>query len=117
MSRARRHTSIRDLVVAAFLTLGIIWFLYLIWGIVEKEERARADVRETEAQLASLLAREATLTTDLDALATPRGKEAALRETRGVARAGEEVIIVVPNDTPVLPPPSPSWWQRVLDWF
>ncbi len=103
--------------LAAFFVLGIAWFSYLTWGIFSKEERARQDVAETKAQLASLEARQATLDSDLNELDTPRGKEAALRDTLGVARPGEDVIIVVPpvaatSTTTVLP-----WWRRFLDWF
>lgn len=117
MSRTRRQFSIRDLALAALLTLLILWFAYLLWGIVQKEERARADVRDTKAQLASLESREATLNSDLDALATPRGKEAAMRDTLGVARPGEEVIIVVPPLAATTSASAPSWWDWFLGWF
>ncbi len=119
MSRARKQQpSVRDLALAALFTLGIIWFLYLLWGIVAKEERARADVRDTKAQLASLEAREKTLNGDLDTLDTPRGKEAALRDTLGVAKQGEGVIIVVPPTGATTSTTTPPWWERwFLDWF
>lgn len=118
MARARRRQiSVRDIAVSALFLLGICWFSYLTWGIFEKEERARADVRDTKAQLASLEARETTLKGDLDALDTPRGKEAAIRDTLGVAREGEEVIIVVPPAPATTSTSSPSWWDEFLSWF
>jgi cell division protein FtsB len=117
MVRLRRRTSYQEYLYAALLTLGIIWFSYLIWGIFQKEERARADVHDTKAQLASLEAREGTLKQDLADLDTPRGKEAVLRETRGVARQGEEVIIVVPSGGATSSPPVKSWWQKLFKWF
>jgi hypothetical protein len=117
MPRLSRHIPVRDYVVAALLILGILWFAYLIWGIIPKEERARQATRETKEQLASLEAREATLHKDLAALDTPRGKEAVLRDTKGVALPGEEVIIVVPPAAATTSTTTPSWWEEVLDWF
>jgi len=117
MVRARRQLSFRTIAYAALLTVGIIWFSYLLWGILQKEERARADVRDTKAQLASLESREATLNSDLDALDTPRGKEAVIRDTLGVAREGEGVIIVVPASPATTSTSSPSWWEDFWSWF
>ncbi len=117
MARVRRQTSIREIVSAAFFTLGIIWLVYLLWGIVDKEERARTSVGDTKAELDSLVARQTTLAADLNALDTPRGKEAAVRETLGVAKEGEEVIIVVPQTAPTTTPTVPTWWERLLNWF
>jgi cell division protein FtsB len=113
----RRQFSIRTILTTALLVLGIAWFLYLLWGITAKEERARADVRDTKAQLASLESRETTLQGDLTALDTPRGKEAVLRDTLGVAKQGEGVIIVVPPATSSVATTSPSWWDDFWSWF
>ncbi len=117
MARSSRTASFKDMALAALFSLLIIWFAYLIWGIVPKEERARMQVRETESQLASLEAREAQLRESLEELNTERGKEAVMRDTKGVALPGEEVIIVVPPE-PELPPLAPRpWWKRMFDWF
>jgi cell division protein FtsB len=117
MPRARRQLSIRTVALAALFTIGIIWFAYLIWGIFQKEERARADVRDTKAQLASLVSREATLKGDLAALDTSRGKEAVIRDTLGVAREGEGVIIVVPAPPATTSTSTLTWWEEFLSWF
>lgn len=102
---------------AALFTLGIIWFAYLIWGIIPKEERARSEVHETKAELASLEERERTLRANLHDLDTPRGKETVMRDTKGVALPGEEVIVVVEQE-PVAAPMQPlPWWRKVLRWF
>jgi hypothetical protein len=103
--------------IAALLVLGIVWVSFLTWGIFAKEERARHDVADTRAELGSLVERQNTLQGDLAELSTPRGEEAALRDTMGVARPGENVIIVVPaaaatSSLQVLP-----WWRKVLEWL
>ncbi len=115
--RTYRPLSYRDLTVAGLLVLGIVWFGFLTWNIFGKEERARHDVADTEAQLASLNARQATLKADLDELNTPRGQEAALRDTEGVARPGENVIIVVPPQGATSSTSTLPWWKKVLDWL
>ncbi|MFZ1987598.1 MAG: hypothetical protein WAV21_01005 [Minisyncoccia bacterium] len=117
MRRARHRPSFKDIALATLFTLGILWFSYLTWGIFAKEERARRDVAKTRAEIALLETREATLRADLQELGTPRGQEAALRDTRGVARPGEEVIIVVPPSTPAAAPPTIHWWQKIFNWF
>ncbi len=117
MARSPRSASMKEIALIALFMLGIVWFGYLIWGIVPKEERARLQVQETESQLASLEAREAELRMSLDELNTERGKEAVLRDTKGVALPGEEVIIVVPPEEQ-LPPLAPRpWWKKLFDWF
>lgn len=67
-------------------------------------------------ELAALTEREATLRENLEDLATERGQEASYRETYGVARPGEEVIIVVPagdgEEMGELP-----WWRSFLGFF
>ena len=107
----------KEIALIALFSVLIVWFAYLIWGIVPKEERARLQVRETESQLASLEAREAMLRESLEELSTERGKEAVLRDTKGVVLPGEEVIIVVPPEEALPPLVERPWWKRVFDWF
>lgn len=116
MARKSSKDQIRTIVVTTILVCAVVWLLVLIVGIVQKEERARKAARDTEAQLAILKEREATLQATLDELATERGQEATLRETYGVARPGEEVIIVVPPKEATSTPPLP-WWKKALGWF
>jgi len=114
MTRKPARTRLRDYVFAALLTLVIIWLISLIWGIARKEEIARSTVGETRAELALLEERRQTLDANLTELSTDRGQEASLRQSFGVARPGEDVIIVVPREEP-LAPPERLWWQKALD--
>jgi cell division protein FtsB len=117
MRRTFRFTSYKEIALVALFTLGTVWVGYLTWGIVGKEERARNDVNDTKAQLAGLEARETTLKSDLDELNTPRGQEAALRDTQGVVKPGEHVIIVVPEEPQGPATTTKSWWESFLEWF
>jgi cell division protein FtsB len=102
--------------IAGALVLVILGFLFLILGIARKEEVARHAVKDTQAQLATLDARKAVLQQNINDLSTNRGQEAVLRETYGVAKPGEEVIVVVPTKATLPPPPLP-WWKKMFSWF
>lgn len=114
--RRKKGRLVRDYVVAAILLLVFVWLVSLLLGILGKEERARRAATEAQAKLTLLSERETALRTSLKELSTERGEDAALRETYGVARPGEEVIIVLQPE-PTAPPPEPSWWEHFLGWF
>lgn len=115
MSRRKRRP-FREYAIIAALVVALLWLAWLVWGILIKEERARLAAEGARHELAALTEREATLRKNLEDLGTERGQEASLRETYGVARPGEEVIIVVPpgegEDLGELP-----WWRKALGWF
>lgn len=111
--RIPNHQRVRDLALSALFALGIVWFSVLIWGIYGKQDRARTALTKTESEVAAIEARRATLEKDIGDLDTDRGEEALVRSTLGVARAGEEVIIVVPPERAPAPAPLP-WWKRIL---
>lgn len=113
--RAKKATS-RELLIIAGLGLLIIWLIFLVISIAKKERIARNTAYDTKGQLAVLEERKNTLSQNIDELNTDRGQEAALRQTYGVARPGEDVIIVVPpKELP--PPPELSLWQKFLRLF
>lgn len=115
MKRRKRRPP-TDYLIAGALVLVILWLLWLLFGIIGREERARHAAGETKAELESLSGREETLRLNLAELETERGQEASLRETYGVARPGEEVIIVIaPNEGDKLE--ELSWWRSFLGWF
>jgi cell division protein FtsB len=116
MIRRTTKSRLREYAIAAVLALVILWLLSLIWGIARKEEIARGTVKETQAELAQTKQREEVLQANLAELNTDRGQEASLRQTFGVAKPGEEVIIVVPEKEVSSPPPV-HWWNKVLGWF
>lgn len=116
MTRRPSKNRLQEYAKAGGLALLLVWLIFLIVGIARKEEIARHAVADTKVQLAQLDTRKTTLQQNLNELATPRGEEAVLRQTYGVAKPGEEVIIVVPPTD--APPPRPRpWWRKALDWF
>lgn len=117
MPRAKsRKQEAKQYVLVGVLALAILWLSFLVFGIARKEEVARRAVAETKAELASLEARKATLEANMAELGTDRGQEATLRQTYGVARPGEEVIIVVPPEEKPEAVQLP-WYKKVLGFF
>ncbi|MBU2103493.1 hypothetical protein KKD81_03440 [Patescibacteria group bacterium] len=116
MPRKATKQRVGQYALAALLSLVVIWLLFLVWGIARKEEIARKAVDDRKAELALLTERQAILQDNIDELSTERGHEATLRQTYGVARPGEEVIIVVPpKEVPVVE--EVPWYTRALDWI
>ncbi len=113
--RRKRYTP-KQYVYAGLLALLLVFLLLQFWGIFRKEEVARHRAEETKRQLVALEEREKTLEADIAALKTERGQEASIRETYGVARAGEEVIIVVPAEEGEAIE-SESWWDKLWSWL
>lgn len=116
MAQRRRLPSSREIGKICFLSLLIMWLGVLVVGIFHKEQVARLTVNDTRAELAALDARSAELSTTVHNLGTGRGQEESVRETYGVAKPGEDVIIVVPKqDAP--PPPPATIWDKVKEIF
>ena len=103
----------KEYILTAFLALLIVWLLWLLFGIVRKEEIARHAVADTKGELAVLESRGAVLENNIRELDTSRGQEATYRDTYGVARPGEGVIIIVPPTAATSTPPLP-WWRKAL---
>lgn len=109
----RPKARLKDYIAATGLSVLLVWLIFLNVNIARKEEIARTTAQSTQKQLASLQARQKSLEKDINELATDRGKEATLRETFGVARPGEGVIIVVPAKAATTTPPVTGWRK----WF
>lgn len=105
----------KGIVIGIFLLVAF-WLLSLIWGLAGKTHIAVSQANDTRRQYQVLEARKASLEASLSALSTSRGEDAAIRTAFGVARPGEEVIVVVPPATTTETAPL-SWWQRIMSWF
>lgn len=115
MARKIGQPSLKNYIFAGGLTILLVWLTVLNVNIFRKEEIARTTAQATQKQLASLQARQQSLDKDINELSTERGKEATLRETFGVAKPGEGVIIVVPAKVATTTPPTP-WYQKWFGW-
>jgi cell division protein FtsB len=111
-----RGRQLRQGILLGVLAVTSLWLVSLIWGLAGKARVAVGEEQAAKREYEALEARKNTLAANLNELATPRGKEAAIRTAFGVAKAGEEVIVVVPPSPATTTPPK-SFWQRVWDWF
>lgn len=107
---------LRQGILIGILLLVALWLLSLTWGLAGKARIAVEEAHTVERQYQALEKRKAMLEANLAALDTARGQDAAIRAAFGVARLGEEVIVVVPP-APAAPTPPLSWWQKILSWF
>lgn len=98
------------------LMAAIGFLLWAVWGIAQKEAIARKAVQEREKELMALEERRVAFAANVAELQTTRGQEAAVRKSHGVAKPGEEVIIVVPNTEPQ-PEADIPFWKRFMGWF
>jgi cell division protein FtsB len=103
-------------ILIGILLLVAFWLATSIWSLAGKAHIAVSEAQDAKGQYQALEKRKAALEANLAALATERGKDAAVRMAFGVARPGEEVIVVVPPAT-ATPTTTQSWWQKILDWF
>ena len=111
-----RARQLRQGLLLGGLVLASFWLVSLIWGIAGKVQIAVSQAHEGKRQYAALEARRERLSANLAELETPRGKDAAIRTAFGVAKSGEEVIVMVPPATST-PPKAKPWWRRALNWF
>ncbi|MEK7606262.1 MAG: septum formation initiator family protein [Patescibacteria group bacterium] len=80
--------------VLAALLLLVIW---KTWDIYQKQRLAAQALEESRVEYEELAERAQVLSEDLDTLNTPAGVEEVVRDRYGVAKPGEEVIILI-ND-------------------
>ncbi len=106
----------RQGILIGILLLAAFGLLSLIWGLAGKAQIAMIQAADVKGQYQALEARKATLEANVAALNTERGKDAAIRTAFGVARPGEEVIVVVPPSA-ATSTPELSWWQKILSWL
>lgn len=103
-------------ILIGILLLVAFWLVSLIVGLAGKVQLARTQAHQVQEQYQRLEKRKTVLQSNLSQLSTPLGQDAAIRTAFGVARPGEEVIVVVPPATSTPPAPK-SWWQDVVAWF
>ena len=111
-----RAKQLRQGILIGILLLAAFWLASLIWGLAGKAHIAIGEANDVQRQYETLEKRKNTLQANLEALASERGKDAAIRTAFGVARPGEEVIVVVPPVAATTTPPL-SWWERILNLF
>ena len=115
-NKGMRAKQMRQGLIIGVLFIVALWLVSLILGLAGKVQVALREAHNAQADYAALEARRQTLEASISALSTTKGKDAAIRTAFGVARPGEEVIVVVPP-TVATTAPQKSWMERLFRWF
>ncbi len=104
------------LCVLCLVLVGILWNT---WGIYQKERMARKILEEAETQRGELDARAKKLENDIERLHTEAGIEEVVRDRYGVAKRGEEVIVLVDDSDSDNEEAEEElgWWARFKAFF
>ncbi len=121
-ARASRRNYIVPLAIVAVLVIAA-WSFYPVARLQYSEERQAAQL---EVELDGLKERNADLRAQVDRLKTPEGVEEVARESLGLVKEGENLVVVVDGDeeerpvvtnpdTATIPEAETSSWANVLD--
>lgn len=113
-ARRRLYSPLTFLVLLALIAVAG----YNAWDMYQKSRRAEGALDGTREAYAALAEREGFLEARLEELGTEAGLEAEIRERFGVAKAGEEVIVVLSEEeSDPLTPPREGLWAKIKSWF
>lgn len=106
------------------VTLGVLSILVLVvlhstWVVLKKERESENMKDISLTHVSELRQRSGDLQSKIDKLATVSGVEKEIRSKFSVAKDGENMVIVIPNnDSLQLATSSPvSLWQKIWSFF
>jgi len=82
--------------------LAVVFVLFALvskstWGLYAKERESSKNLNRIEQELSALTLREERLQNDIARLKTPEGIEFEIREQFQVAKHGEQMVVLVPE--------------------
>lgn len=95
--------------VLVLLGVVILAFAWSVLGFWNKMQETQKNKQMAEAKVAELEQQKEKLLSDINNLNTIEGKERIFRENYGLAKEGEEVIIVVEDKNSVTAPAKDSF--------
>ena len=93
------------LIFLGTVVLMFSWSVFKFWNKLEETERNKEIV---EAKAVAMREKKAKLEEDIERLNTVEGKEEFFRENYGLAKEGEEVIVVVEDKNATGPSQAPK---------
>ena len=106
--------------VLVFLGIGVLFFAWNIIGFVGKMEITKENKKMAEDKVAELEREKEKLSSDIAKLKTAEGMEESIREKFGLAKEGENLIIVVEDEknSGLNEKTKPNWVTSFFhDWF
>ncbi len=102
--------------VIILLCLFLAVFIWGVVGFMGKMSATRENRRVAENKLAELQSERTRLSTEIANLKTERGVEENIREKFGLGKEGEDLIVVVDDQTkPVEVPVEQGWFASFWD--
>ncbi len=98
----------------------LLVFSWNIFGFWNKMQETVKNKKIVEDKVTALKQQEKNISTEINNLSTDQGKEKFFRENLGLAKEGEDVIIIVEEKTPPETPQDTSpWWffSFFKNWF
>ncbi len=106
---------------ATFFVLLLVTVLLLkgVWGAWDKHRESKQNLKNVEQELVQARNRELELTTRIEKLETQEGMEKEIRERFSVTKPGEEIVLIVEEDTSsgAYKAEDLPWWKKVGRWF
>ena len=118
--KRRMRNLVYSKVVLFFLVVVIFLLSYSVWGVFQKERETQVKKEQRQQVLIEVEERERVLAEETKRLNTERGVEEEIRSKFDVARAGEQILVIVDAGGGVVPLESEeeiSVWQRFLNLF
>ena len=102
------------------LGLIVIWLIFVVWNMYQKERDTRLKRIEQREILDELREREVSLSEEIERLSTERGIEEEVRSKFEVGKEGEEIVVIV--DKPEEENASETnlkktFWEKIFSWF
>jgi hypothetical protein len=85
--------------VLALLAATVLVFAWSVIGLLGKMQETIKNNKTTAEKIEELQEAKANLSLDIDKLETDKGKEESIREKFGWAKEGEEIIVVVEDNS------------------
>ena len=106
----------------AVLFVVLIFFAHSTFKLWQKERDTKEAIDAEKSELATLAAKEASLSSRVASLKTDRGVEEAIREKFRVAKVGEGVVVVIDqsaaaDNTATGASVLRALWQKFLSFF
>jgi len=103
-----------------FLGIVIFAFIYSMFGFVDKMEETSKNRKIVEDKIIELEKSKEKLNSEIVKLKTEKGVEESIREKFGLAKEGENMIMVIDDKNSAEiqeEPDSGSFWSIIKGWF
>ncbi len=105
--------------VLTLLFILLLLFAWNVFGLIGKLEDTYKNRKSEEAKITDLEKRKAQLSSDIEKLNTDKGKEEVIRQNFGLAKEGEQLIVIVDDKNKTASVPQPengflSWLKNIF---